>query len=30
MNWLVMVSSGSVMAAFATMLAASVLRGPRA
>ena len=30
MNWLVMVSGGSVMAAFAVMLAGSVLKGPRA
>jgi hypothetical protein len=30
MNWLVLVSSGSVMAAFATMVASSMFKGPRA
>jgi hypothetical protein len=29
MNWLVLISGGSAGAAFAMMLAASLLRGPR-
>ncbi len=30
MNWLVMVSGGSAVAAFAMMVASNMLRGPRA